>query len=172
MSLVGPSSRHLAMLPVMDTGSVMSRSSRRDYWQRAYPRNQRARGAEKQCIWDALNRSRNWTAWYMAPSSCHTSRTCRWCVGRGKMARPWPVGAPGSANLRIWLPIALRRRPGVSYGPGPEIDNENLGLEVAVVSLLLTDLSLEHHGKRVEAFELKPESGAAFPVCSAAIRAR
>ncbi len=36
----------------MDTGNLMSRSSRRDYWQRIYPRYQRARGEEKRRILD------------------------------------------------------------------------------------------------------------------------
>ena len=36
----------------MDTGNVMSRSSRRDYWQRIYPRYQRANGTERQRILD------------------------------------------------------------------------------------------------------------------------
>src|ERR1700737_1824329 len=40
------------MLPVMDTGNRMSRTSRRDYLQRIYPRYQKARRAEKQRILD------------------------------------------------------------------------------------------------------------------------
>src|SRR3974390_243595 len=40
------------MLPVMDTGNLMSRASRRDYWQRIYPRHQAASWRERQRILD------------------------------------------------------------------------------------------------------------------------
>jgi hypothetical protein len=40
------------MLPAMDTGNLMSRTSRRDYWQRIYPRYQEASGPEKRHILD------------------------------------------------------------------------------------------------------------------------
>ena len=40
------------MLPAMDTGNIMSRTSRRDYWQRIYPRYQEASGPGKRHILD------------------------------------------------------------------------------------------------------------------------
>lgn len=78
------------MLPVMDTGNVMSRASRRDYWQRIYPRYQRARGAEKQRILDEF---------------------CANCGYHRKHAIRLLNGSPPSAKA-----APRRRRRGVTYG--------------------------------------------------------
>jgi hypothetical protein len=74
----------------MDTGNVMSRSSRRDYWQRIYPRYQRARGAEKERILDEF---------------------CANCGYHRKHAIRLLNGSPPSGQ-----PSPRRRRRGVSYG--------------------------------------------------------
>ncbi len=75
----------------MDTGNVMSRSSRRDYWQRIYPRYQRASGAERQRILDEF---------------------CANCGYHRKHAMRLLNGAPPSVQ-----PQPRRRRRGVTYGP-------------------------------------------------------
>ncbi len=73
----------------MDTGNLMSRSSRRDYWQRIYPRYQRARGEEKRRILDE----------FCANCSYHRKHAIRLLNG------PPPPGKP-----------PRRRRRDVTYG--------------------------------------------------------
>jgi hypothetical protein len=74
----------------MDTGNLMSRSSRRDYWQRIYPRYQRVSGQEKQRILDEF--CANW--------GYHRKHAIRLLNG----------SPPPAKRLR------RRRRRGVTYG--------------------------------------------------------
>lgn len=75
----------------MDTGKHMSRSSRRDYWQRIYPRYQKASRAEKQRILDEF---------------------CANCSYHRKHAIRLLNGSPPSAK-----PVQKRRRlRGLTYG--------------------------------------------------------
>jgi len=74
----------------MDTGNVMSRSSRRDYWRRIYPRYQQAHGAEKERILDE----------FCANCGYHRKHAIRLLNGP-------PPSAPSPPR---------RRRRGVTYG--------------------------------------------------------
>src|SRR5487761_200551 len=78
------------MLPIMDTGNVMSRSSRGDYWRRIYPRYQGASGAEKRRI---------------------LAEFCANCTYHRKHAIRLLNGPPPAAK-----PLPRRRRRGVTYG--------------------------------------------------------
>ena len=75
----------------MDTGNLMSRLSRREYWQQVYPRYQRASRAERQRILDEF---------------------CANCRYHRKHAIRLLNGSPPAAR-----PVPQRRRRGVTYGP-------------------------------------------------------
>ncbi len=75
----------------MDTGNLMSRLSRREYWQQVYPRYQRASRAERQRILDEF---------------------CANCRYHRKHAIRLLNGSPPAAR-----PVSQRRRRGVTYGP-------------------------------------------------------
>jgi len=74
----------------MDTGNVMSRASRRDYWERIYPRYQGARGPEKRRILEEF---------------------CANCGYHRKHAIRLLNGPPPAK------PLPRRRRRGMTYGP-------------------------------------------------------
>jgi hypothetical protein len=75
----------------MDTGDLMSRSSRREYWKRIYPRYQKASGTEKQRILDE----------FCANCGYHRKHAIRLLNGPPPAAKPPHRG----------------RRRGVTYGP-------------------------------------------------------
>jgi hypothetical protein len=75
----------------MDTGNLMSRPSRREYWRQIYPRYQRARRAERQRILDEF---------------------CANCGYHRKHAIRLLNSSPPSTQ-----PVPKRRRRGVTYGP-------------------------------------------------------
>ena len=75
----------------MDTGNVMSRASRRDYWERIYPRYQGATGPEKQPILEEF---------------------CANCGYHRKHAIRLLNGPPPAKPL-----ARRRRRRGMTYGP-------------------------------------------------------
>jgi len=75
----------------MDTGNLMSRLSRREYWQQVYPRYQRASRTERQRILDE----------FCANCRYHRKHAIRLLNGSPPAARPAPQ----------------RRRRGVTYGP-------------------------------------------------------
>src|ERR1700680_2340246 len=128
------------MLPVMDTGNLMSRASRRDYWQRIYPRDQSASWRERQRILDEVCANCSYHRKHAIrllngppPSGKHTGRR----RGRGVTyssrvisvlksvweAADYPWSVRLKALLPEWLPWIRRR-----FHLSPELKRQRLGI--------------------------------------------